>query len=126
MDLLLSVSTEGAWEAWIRFCLEGVIAQSVDTEKRCDRLLALHREFDSRLKGGSIRLSQCVDRLFYSPVITVNGYRRLFNITYPTARSDLKKLESAGIVNPLEGEGVNQLTYYSPQIYRVTFEDIEP
>lgn len=125
MDLLLAVSTQGTWEAWIKFCLEGVIVQSVDTEKRCDKLLALHKEFHSRLKGGSVRLSQFVDRLFSSPVTTVNGYRKFFNITYPTARSDLKKLESAGIVQQLEGEGVDQLSYYSTPIYQITFEDIE-
>ena len=28
MDLLLGVSTHGAWELWITFCLEGVISQA--------------------------------------------------------------------------------------------------
>ena len=43
MDRLFNVSTRGDWEGWIRFCLEGVVAQSVDAEKRCDRLLKLQR-----------------------------------------------------------------------------------
>ena len=90
MDLLLSVSTDGAWEDWIAFCLRGVVSQSIDTEHRCDKLLALHREF---------------------------------GVTYPTARSDLKKLEALGIVKPLESTGV--ITYYCPQIYGITYEDGE-
>ena len=123
MDLMLNVSTQGAWEAWIRFCLEGVIAQSIDAEKRCDKLLALHQDFRKRLKGGSVRLSKLVDQLFSTPVIAVNQYTKLFSVTYPTARSDLKKLESAEIVKRIEH--VNQITYYCPPIFTITFEDIE-
>lgn len=124
MDLLFSVSTQGSWEPWIRFCLEGVVSQSLDTEKRCDKLLELHRDFDLRLKGGSLRLSKLVDRLFFSPVITVTQYKNLYGVSYPTARSDLKKLESKGIVQQLEP--MDEITYYSLPIYDITFEDIEP
>jgi Fic family protein len=123
MDSMFSVSAEGAWESWIRFCLEGVIAQAIDAEKRCDNLLSLHRDFHHRLKGGSVRLSKLVDRLFSSPVVNVNQYRKAFGISYPTARADLKKLEAAGIVQELGH--MEQITYYCIPIYRATFEDIE-
>jgi Fic family protein len=124
MDLLLGVSTQGGWEPWIRFCLEGVVSQSIDAERRCDKLLALHRDLHSRLRGGSVRLSRFVDELFTSPVITVNRYRSIFKVTYPTARSDLKKLESMGIVQPLDN--VPLISYYCLPIYRITYEEIEP
>ena len=123
MDLMLAVSTRGAWEDWIRFCLEGVVAQAVDAEKRCDRLLALHREFHERLKGGSVRLSRLVDILFSRPVITVNQYKSHFDVAYPTARSDLSKLESMGIVKQLTE--LHLITYYCPRIYDVTYADID-
>lgn len=122
MDLLLGISTHGAWEPWIQFCLEGVVARSIDTEKRCDKLLALHRDFHARLKGGSVRLSRLVDSLFESPVISVNQYKKMFGVTYPTARSNLKKLEALGIVHPLER--MDQITYYCRPIYTITYEDI--
>lgn len=125
MDLLLSVSTQGAWEYWIRFCLEGVIEQSRDAEKRCEKLLKLHEDFRSRIKGGSARLPKLVERLFSSPVITVNQYRAMFGVTYPTARSDLKKLEALGIVQQLQSEEMPQITYYSAPIYRITYEEID-
>ena len=122
MDLLLGVSTRGEWEPWIRFCLEGVVVQSVDAEKRCDKLLTLHREFHARIKGGSVRLSKLVDDLFSRPVITVSQYKSHFGVSYPTARSDLKKLEGMGIVHPLPGLDV--ITYYCNPIYTITYEDI--
>ena len=123
MDLMLGISTHGDWELWIKFCLEGVVAQSTDAEKRCERLLKLHREFHKRLKGGSVRLSRMVDKLFDAPVISVRRYKELFDVTYPTARSDLKKLQSHGIVKDLAQ--MNLITYYSPDIYAVTYEDVD-
>lgn len=123
MDLLLAVSTQGDWESWIRFCLEGVVIQSIDTEKRCDKLLVLHRDFHARLKRGSVRLSNLVDRLFSSPLITVNQYKSTFGVTYPTARSDLKKLQGLGIVEQLENR--NLITYYCRPIFTITYEDVE-
>jgi Fic family protein len=87
-------------------------------------LLALHRGFHSRLEAGSVRLSKQVDRLFFSPLITVNQYKSAFGVTYPTARSDLKKLEGKGIVQFLTPDP--EITYFSPEIFRVTFEEIEP
>lgn len=122
MDLLLGVSTRGEWEAWIKFCLEGVVSQSIDAEKRCDKLLDLHKDFRARMKGGSVRLSKLVDGLFRRPVITVSQYKSHFAVTYPTARSDLRKLEGMGIVQLLGG--LDYITYYCPQIYTITYEDI--
>jgi cell filamentation protein, protein adenylyltransferase len=123
MDLMLGVSTHGNWEAWLKYCLEGVVSQAMDTEKRCDKLLALHRDFHKRLKGGSVRLSALVDSLFESPVITVRTVKRRFGVTYPTARADLRKLEMAGILMPLQDMQI--ITYYCQPIYWVTYGDVE-
>lgn len=121
MDLLLSVSTTGEWEAWIKFCLEGVIVQSLDAQKRCDKLLQLHRDFHNRIKDGSVRLAKLVDGLFSRPVITVSQYKRHFEVSYPTARADLRKLETMGIVQELE---MQMITYVCSPIYSITYEDV--
>jgi Fic family protein len=52
----------------------------------------------------------------------VTQYSKEFNVSYPTGRSDLKKLAQLGIVQEL---GMDLITYYCPAIYGVTFEDIE-
>ena len=97
--------------------------QAVDAVKRCDKLVALQREFHSRIKGGSVRLSKAVDNLFLAPVVTVNQYKSHFGVTYATARADLKKLAELGIVQVLEG--VDLKTYYCGPIYSITYEDID-
>jgi Fic family protein len=122
MDLLLAVSTRGAWSEWIRFCLEGVIIQSADAEKRCERLLHLQKDFNQRLKG-SVRLSQAGENLFTAPVVTVTQYRGYFDVVCATARADLKKLEAAGIVQRLSEE--KEITYYCAAIYNITYEEID-
>jgi Fic family protein len=122
MDLLLAVSTHGDWERWIEFCLDGFIAQATDTEKRCDKLMNLYRDFHERIRnvrGGSVRLASLVDRLFMRPTVTVKGVKNDSRVTYPTAKSDLKKLESLGIVMPLEGMAL--ATYYCAPIYDIIF-----
>lgn len=121
MDLLKGVSTHGAWELWIEFCLKGVSVQARDTERRCEKLLALHRDFHIRLRGGSVRLASLVDKLFENPVVTVTGVKNMFSVTHPTARADLRRLEALGIVEPLEGLG--QITYYCDKIYQITYAD---
>lgn len=122
MDLLLRVSTDGDWERWIRFCLEGVVIQANDTERRCERLLELHRDFSQRLKGGSVRLSAIVDSLFERPVATVTAVRNRMKVTYPTARADMKKLEQAGIVKRLDSGA--EITYYSDAIFEIIYEGV--
>ncbi len=121
MDLLLGVSTHGRWDLWIQFCLEGVVAQAIDTERRCTRLLEVHRDFRGRLKDGSVRLATLVDDLFLSPIVTVKSVEKQLNVTYPTAHADLKKLLAMGIVEPLKGRKL--LTYFCPDIYRITHAD---
>jgi Fic family protein len=120
MDLLLGVSTQGRWEEWIEFCLEGVVSQATDTEARCDKLLALYRDFHKRLQKGSVRLSGIVDGLFENPVVSVLTIKDKFKVTHPTAHSDLKKLQALGIVQEIVSQVI---TFYCPQVYAVTYED---
>ena len=85
-------------------------------------MLSLHRDFNSRLKGGSVRLSEIVDGLFENPLVTVLNVKAAFNISYPTARSDLRKLEVLGIVQRLENTPT--ITYYCDPIFAITYADL--
>lgn len=89
---------------------------------RSDKLPALHHDFHARLKGGSVRLSSLVDSLFESPVMLVTRVKQRFNVTYPTAKSDLEKLTALGIVERLIE--MQQMTYFCRAICRVTYEEV--
>jgi len=123
MDLMLGVSTDGKWGAWIEFCLRGVCLQAKDTERRCDKLLGIHRDFHKRIqKAGSIRLATLVDRLFENAVVTVNSVKNAMGVTYPTAKADMKKLEALGILTEIQEPPTGIKTYYCAPIYDIIFE----
>jgi Fic family protein len=116
-------STEGAWRGWIEFCLRGVVVQAHDTISRCERLIDLNRGFHAKVNeiGGSVRLSKIVDDLFITPMAWVSSTAAAHQVTYPTARSDLRKLEEAGVVNQIED--TYPIVYFCPQILRITYAD---
>ena len=43
-----------------------------------------------------------VDMIFHHPVIRTIQLQEKFNITYPTAKSDMKKLVAAGVLGEIE------------------------
>jgi Fic family protein len=123
MDHLLRISTHGAWEEWIEFCLTGVVVQAQDTQRRCERLLDLHLDFHERLRevGGSVRLAAIVDDLFKTPVVRVSRVAARHEVTYPTSRADLQKLERAGIITRLTR--TTKISYYCEPIFEVIYSD---
>ena len=122
MSRLLRISTHNDWEGWIRFCLHGVIEQAKDAEHRCDRLLQLSTDFKERVNtlAGSWRLQSIVDHLFLVPAVRIPSLAARLEVTYPTARADVEKLVSAGILLELP-DGVPK-TYYAPEILNITFD----
>ena len=119
IDRLFRVSTQGDWEAWIKFCLEGTVAQAHDTVIRCDRLLALARDFAERIRsiGGKDRLRTIVDLLFVRPVLQVPYLRKHLDLNYPSAKADLAKLAGLGILR--EVANAKNLTFVCPEIVRI-------
>lgn len=123
IDLLFAVSTTGVWTEWVRFCLTGVVEQANDTLRRCEQLIELNREFHNRVNAikGNARLSRVVEELFISPVAIVTLVAEEHGVSYPTARSDLKKLEQAGILREIQH--APKISYYCPAIFDVTYAD---
>ena len=75
--------------------------------------LTSHSRFDP--------LAAIVNDLFVNPVAVASRIAERHQVTYPTARADLRRLETAGILRPLDGFG--QIAYYCPQIMEVTYAD---
>lgn len=123
IDKMFAVSTNGKWSDWIEFCLVGVVEQARDTMRRCERLIDLNRQFHEQVNeiGGSIRLAKIVDGLFVRPVLAVAKTAKSHRVSYPTARSDLRKLERIEIIK--EMEGAREISYFCPRILNVTYAD---
>ncbi len=126
IDRLYRISTEGAWHDWIEFCLRGTVTQATETIERCQRLLAIRERFVERISsiaGGSVRLSRIVEDVFVSPFVRVAEVSRRLEVTYPTAKADIEKLVSAGILKELSQ--LKPRTFFAPEIFEIAYEPIE-
>lgn len=126
-DYLYRVSATGDWSTWVAFCLQGVVEQAKDTQLRCGHLVDLYKAFHARVNdaGGSVRLSQIIDNLFIVPVIVPARLTDALEVTYPTVRSDMDKLEELDIVERLYGG--KHITYCSPAIlHTIHAEELPP
>lgn len=124
IDGLFAVSARGDWNGWIRFCLEATIRQAQRTAARIDQLVALRQDYLGRLaKGrGSVRLTAIVESLLERPLVRVADLPARFDITYPTAASDIKRLVKAGILRELQTAGTR--TYLAPDIFRIVYDEV--
>ena len=125
MQHLFETSYRGDWEQWVEFCLRGTVHQAKTTIHRCDRLLKVREEFMERLGGvgGSIRLNQIVENIFYSPFVRIADLPDQLHVTYPTAKADVERLVQAGILKELEN--ATPKTFYAPEVFEVAYEQLE-
>ncbi|MGA3037410.1 MAG: Fic family protein [Vulcanimicrobiaceae bacterium] len=99
-DLLLRVSTHGAWDEWIEFFLDGVRTQALDGIARTTRLADLRASYHQKLTGPRTtqNIHRLIDELFKIPAISVPIARDLLEISYPSARALIDRLIEVGIL----------------------------
>jgi len=118
IDCLFNVSTQGNWAAWITLCLRATVAEATNALARIDKLLVLKRKYEEMLakeRRTSARLQQIVGYLLGSPLITISNLAKNFSITFPTAKKDIDKLISLGILH--ESPRGTKPTYYIAREY---------
>jgi len=112
------IRTEGDWEAWVSFFLEGVAAAAAEAEQNIIAIASLVAA-DRRKLLQSPKSSPASYRLFEQlpmmPRFTVERARQQLDTTFPTANSAVQVLESLGIVVEMTGQKKNRS--YSYQAY---------
>lgn len=122
VDNLLRISTEGAWEKWIDYCLTGTILQANDAITRCEALGTLKREMLERVRPEcTTRTERIIDDLFSRPLVRVAELHKDLNVTYPTAQADVDVLVKCQILKHLEG--IKPKAYFSPEIFAIAFAE---
>jgi len=104
-DLLLKVSSVGAWRKWVEFFLRAVAEQSADAVSRSRRLQALQHSYlqlarEKRLAPMTTRL---VDLVLMKPVISAKTVRDSLKVTPQGARKAIKALVEVGILTEVTG-----------------------
>lgn len=117
--LLSGIRTDGDWEAWIIFFLEGVAAAAAQAESAIVNLATLIAN-DRRRLLASPTASAVAYRLFESlpvmPRFTVEQVRQRLATTYPTANAAVKALTDLGIVQEMTGQRKNRSFGYQAYI----------
>lgn len=116
---LAAVRTEGDWEGWVAFFLEGVERAAQQAERAIAALASLVTADRRRLlespKAGpaSYRLFELLPTM---PRFTIERVRQQLGTTFPTATAAVKLLEDLGIVAELTGQKKNRNYAYRAYI----------
>lgn len=114
------IRTEGDWESWVGFFLEGVASAAGDAERSIIAIATLVAD-DRRRLLESTKAGPACYRLFellpMMPRFTIDRVRKSLDTSFPTANAAVKVLEDLGIVVEMTGQRKNR--NYS---YRAYFE----
>lgn len=105
-DRLNMVRDNGDFEQWIAFFLKGVVVtadSAVDAAKQIMELQSRHRNLLWQKKISSPLAVGILEKLFYSPYVSVNDIARDFSISYQAASTLISQLEGAGILKEITG-----------------------
>ena len=115
---LSAVRTDGDWEGWVAFFLEGV-ARAADTAERGIVALASLINTDRRRLLQTPKITPASLRLFellpLMPIFSIDQVCERLNTTFPTATAAVKTLEALGIVVEQTGQKKNR--HFSYQAY---------
>ena len=115
-DLLNRVRTEGDWERWLDFFLEGVEQTALDAVSKARQLVALIQEDQARISQGGGRgtgsMLRILDHFAHRPIETLKGVSLATGLSYPSISHAVERLEKMGIVRELTGRKRNRLFGY--------------
>ncbi len=113
--LLDLVRTEGDWEAWLDFYLEGVEITATNAVETAQRLVALF-EADRKTVLELGRTGGSADRthrvLRERPIVSLNDVATRGGMSFPTATKGMGQLVKLGIAEELTGRARNRVFAY--------------
>lgn len=113
--LLESVRTEGDWESWITFFLEGVAETGDGAFVTARSLGALFQEDRARIQTNGRRAGSALrvhEALKTRPVATLQDVAQRASLSFPAAGAGMKLLVELGIVRELTGKKRNRVFVY--------------
>ena len=117
------IRTEGNWESWVSFFLEGVAVAATEAERSIVEIATMvaadrRRVLDSPKSGpATYRLFELLPMM---PRFTVERVRQKLNTSFPTANAAIKLLNALGIVTETTGQKKNRSFSYQGYIALLT------
>lgn len=115
---LQRVRSDGDWEGWMAYYLEGIDWTARETTETTMQLLDLFRSDRERVHGAARGKSvlRVYDQLQQRVIVSVRRTAEQLSISIPTATSALKALEEMGIVREITGRTYGRLFAYDKQL----------
>lgn len=118
-DLLDRVRSQGHWEAWIEFFLEGVLSVAVGAVATAERLSALFASERARIgrlgpRAGSVL--RVHDALTVRPVRSITSASEHAGVSYPTASLAMQELVKIDIAKEITGRARGRLFAHAPYL----------
>lgn len=120
---LSAIRTDGDWESWVTFFLEGVVTAAGDAERNIIEVASLVNTDRRRLlqspKAGpaSYRLFEMLPMM---PRFTIDRVRQQLETTFPTAAAAVKVLQDLDIVTEMTGQKKNRSYGYHAYVELLT------
>jgi len=114
-ELLDRVRTEGDWESWVDFFLEGVEQTAHSAVETAQRLVALFRNDSQRIEQsgrGAANALRVLHALRAHPVATLKLLCEETGISFPTTAKIVQGFIELGIVRELTGQRRNRVFVY--------------
>jgi Fic family protein len=121
-EKLFAVTTDGAWNDWILYFLNGVALQAEDALSRTSRINALLEAWRKEtITLPSSLPNQLIDILAMNPFLTVKQTAEAIQVAYNTMQRATDKLEALGIVQEVSGSKRNRV-YCAKKILQILEE----
>ncbi len=122
-NLLLKVSQEGDWNAWVGFFLRGVADQSVDAVERSQALFSLRDRWMASCQKAraSALLLKLIDMLFLNPYLNAPHAAAELGVRLQSAQKNIDQLMNQGILEETTGQKRNRV-YAAREIIRILEE----
>jgi Fic family protein len=127
-DLLTKVRSEGAWEDWLAFFLEGVLEIANQSTEAATRILAIFADDRRRIEalGRPASTALRVHAAFQaSPLSSIARIKTVTGLTVPSVTRAIEALEALGIVREITGRQRDRLWEYGAYL-AVLSEGAEP
>ncbi|GAB5604170.1 Fic family protein [Sideroxyarcus sp. TK5] len=114
-ELLDKVRTDGDWEAWVDFFLEGVEQTAQGAVQTAQRLVAQFGQDSQRIQQsgrGAANALRMLHALRSHPVSTIKLLSTEAGISFPTASKVMQALIELGIARELTGQRRNRVFVY--------------
>ncbi len=110
-ELLLNISQQGDWKAWLTFFLRGIYQQSEDALSTIQKLLALKEEYKEIATGSRVprAVNLLIDHLFGSPIVAISELVKAWKSTFPTVQRGVDYLVERGKLREMTGQQRNRI-----------------